>query len=497
MAVVVLAVILLAMVGHSSGTWCVCREGLSEAMLQKTLDYACGAGADCGPIHQNGPCFNPNTVKSHCSYAVNSFFQKKRQSQGTCDFAGTATVSASDPSYTTCAFPASSSGSGTMTPVTTTPSTRVPTTTNTRPYTVTPSTGGGLGIPAGGLMEALLTSRAVPVQVPCRKLSSLSDDLSCLELRRYPCRRGGVSIMSHPRLVRLVTASVQPQRVSALGHQGNTAPSKEILDLWRNVEAVCFDVDSTVCVDEGIDELAEFCGAGKAVAEWTARAMGGSVPFEEALAARLSLFKPSLSKVDEYLEKTPPRLSPGIEELVKKLRDNKIDVYLISGGFRQMINPVASILGIPRENIFANNLLFGNSGEFVGFDEKEPTSRSGGKAKAVQHIRKVRHTFPTFASSIALFLNMYHGSFQGSSYKTMVMIGDGATDLEVGFFFFLNITKRSISNEQLTKLIHLQARIPGGGDLFICYAGVQLREAVAAQADWLIFNFEPLINSLD
>ena len=26
-----------------------------------------------------------------------------------------------------------------------------------------------------------------------------------------------------------------------------------------------------MCVDEGIDELAEFCGAGKAVAEWTAR----------------------------------------------------------------------------------------------------------------------------------------------------------------------------------------------------------------------------------
>lgn len=41
--------------------------------------------------------------------------------------------------------------------------------------------------------------------------------------------------------------------------------------MWRNADAVCFDVDSTVCVDEGIDELAEFCGAGKAVAEWTAR----------------------------------------------------------------------------------------------------------------------------------------------------------------------------------------------------------------------------------
>jgi phosphoserine phosphatase len=43
------------------------------------------------------------------------------------------------------------------------------------------------------------------------------------------------------------------------------------LEQWKKGDAVCFDVDSTVCVDEGIDELAEFCGAGKAVAEWTAR----------------------------------------------------------------------------------------------------------------------------------------------------------------------------------------------------------------------------------
>jgi phosphoserine phosphatase len=38
--------------------------------------------------------------------------------------------------------------------------------------------------------------------------------------------------------------------------------------------------------------------------------MGGSVPFEEALAARLSLFKPSLSKVEEYLDKRPPSSTP-------------------------------------------------------------------------------------------------------------------------------------------------------------------------------------------
>ena len=44
--------------------------------------------------------------------------------------------------------------------------------------------------------------------------------------------------------------------------------------------------------------------------------MGGSVPFEEALAARLSLFKPSSSKVQDFLEKNPSKyvgLFPPIE----------------------------------------------------------------------------------------------------------------------------------------------------------------------------------------
>ncbi|GKA56419.1 phosphoserine phosphatase, chloroplastic [Tanacetum coccineum] len=241
--------------------------------------------------------------------------------------------------------------------------------------------------------------------------------------------------------------SIKPLTASSLGRFDNSLPSKEVLDLWQKADAVCFDVDSTVCVDEGIDELAEFCGAGKAVAEWTARAMGGSVPFEEALAVRLDLFKPSLARVQDFLEKRPPRLSPGIHELVQKLKESGKTVYLISGGFRQMINPVASILGVPTENIFANQLLFDTSGEFAGFDVNEPTSRSGGKPTAVELLRKT------------------HG------YKTVVMIGDGATDLE--------------------------ARKPGCADLFICYGGVQLREAVSTKADWLVFNFKDLINSLE
>lgn len=32
---------------------------------------------------------------------------------------------------------------------------------------------------------------------------------------------------------------------------------------WAKADAVCFDVDSTLLVDEALDELAKFCGVGK------------------------------------------------------------------------------------------------------------------------------------------------------------------------------------------------------------------------------------------
>ncbi|GAB4824811.1 hypothetical protein Ancab_007681 [Ancistrocladus abbreviatus] len=296
-------------------------------------------------------------------------------------------------------------------------------------------------------MEALMSGAIARASACHLQQHSHSLLRPCLPSLTIKLHRSSFEMITNSRLMNAVASSIQPLEASTAEQYDNMSPSKEVLDMWRTADAVCFDVDSTVCIDEGIDELAEFCGVGKAVEEWTSRAMDGSVTFQEALAARLSLINPSLAQLQDFLEKRPPRISPGMAELVKKLKAKSTVVYLVSGGFRQMINPVASILEIPLRNIFANQLLFGDSGEFSGFDKNEPTSRSGGKAIAVQQIRKAR------------------------GYKTLVMIGDGATDLE--------------------------ARQPGGADSFICYGGVQLREAVAGKADWLILNFEDLINSLD
>ncbi|KAL5717704.1 hypothetical protein ACHQM5_010676 [Ranunculus cassubicifolius] len=108
MDVWVLVMLFLAMTGYSEGAnFCVCRGDVSQDALQKALDYACGAGADCSSIHDGGGCFQPNTVRAHCSYAANSYYQKKGQAQGSCEFNGAATVTATDPSSNGCTYPSS------------------------------------------------------------------------------------------------------------------------------------------------------------------------------------------------------------------------------------------------------------------------------------------------------------------------------------------------------------------------------------------------------
>lgn len=137
-----------AAVRLTDATWCICKPDAGQAAVQKALDYACGAGADCGPIQQNGACFQPNTVLAHCSYAVNSYFQRKGQVQGSCDFAGSATVSTADPSSGTCTYPSTASAPGTPTGVTPVPGAPIGGATNPPPFTPTlnppPTTNPGL-----------------------------------------------------------------------------------------------------------------------------------------------------------------------------------------------------------------------------------------------------------------------------------------------------------------------------------------------------------------
>mgnify|MGYP005996219977 FL=1 len=212
----------------------------------------------------------------------------------------------------------------------------------------------------------------------------------------------------------------------------------------KKADAVCFDVDSTVITEEGIDVLATSLGVGDAVSKLTASAMGGTTLFQNALKARLDLIKPSIENLENIQKEHPLQFTPRLEELIEILHKKGKNIYLVSGGFRQMINPIALQLGISVSNIYANNLFFTEDGEYDGFDINEPTSKDGGKSKVVQEL-----------------IDKY-------DYKCVIMIGDGATDM--------------------------QARPPAKA--FIGYGGIIEREKVKNGADWFIKDFNEILSIL-
>lgn len=211
----------------------------------------------------------------------------------------------------------------------------------------------------------------------------------------------------------------------------------------KRANAVCLDVDSTVCLHEGIDELAKWCGV--SVSKTTQQTMNNrSVSFRDSLRHRLNIIRPSKHDVDTYIQNNPPLFSNGVHELVETLRDKHIDVYLVSGGFRSMIKPIAQSLLVPETHVFANTLLFHEDGTYMGFDTNEMTSRPfRGKVDVIEHLKAT------------------------NNYENVIMIGDGATDLE-------------------TK---------GIASLFIGYGGVHTREIIKNEADWFVTDFNDITNA--
>ena len=119
------------------------------------------------------------------------------------------------------------------------------------------------------------------------------------------------------------------------------------------------DMDSTMIGQECIDELADFAGLKREVAEITERAMQGKLDFKAALRERVAL----LSGLEEdaiarcLAERVVP--NPGSATLVRTMRLGGAHTLLISGGFLSFAEPVAKMIGFDR--VKANRLLFDGS----------------------------------------------------------------------------------------------------------------------------------------
>ena len=126
------------------------------------------------------------------------------------------------------------------------------------------------------------------------------------------------------------------------------------------------DVDGTLVRQEGIDLLAQEAGVGEQVAEITTQAMNGELDFSASLEARVALLKgletSIFPKILEQMEVTP-----GAETLITELHQRGYKVGLVSGGFHEVIDPIARSLGI--DLVRANHLQVSDgrlTGEVLG-----------------------------------------------------------------------------------------------------------------------------------
>lgn len=170
------------------------------------------------------------------------------------------------------------------------------------------------------------------------------------------------------------------------------------------VRLVVMDVDSTLITGEVIEMLAEHAGSRTRVAEITDRAMRGEIDFTQSLHERVATLAGLPADVVDTV-RGEVVLTPGAERLITELHRLGWPVGLVSGGFAEVVEPLAASLGITF--VRANHLEVSDgvlTGRVTG-----PIIDRAAKAAALRELAAVH----------------------GIPMERTVAIGDGANDLEM------------------------------------------------------------------
>ncbi|MCU1545915.1 MAG: serB [Homoserinimonas sp.] len=108
---------------------------------------------------------------------------------------------------------------------------------------------------------------------------------------------------------------------------------------------VVLDVDSTLIENEVIELLADEAGSLRDVEEITFRAMNGELDFEESLRSRVATLA-GLSAEALARARSKVRVTAGVPEMIHGVRSAGGRVGVVSGGFHEIIDPLAETLGL-------------------------------------------------------------------------------------------------------------------------------------------------------
>ncbi len=211
-----------------------------------------------------------------------------------------------------------------------------------------------------------------------------------------------------------------------------------------------FDFDSTLVRIETLDALADIVLDGHPdadrvraeIARLTNLTMGGELDFGQSLRARLAMLPLTRAHVDALADRILDEGTSSVRRNLRFFQENAANIVIISGGFREIIAPVAERLGVSPDRVLANDFVYDAEGRVTGVDDANPLSHADGKPKV---IKALNLTGP------------------------IVMVGDGWNDAEV--------------------------KLAGAADRFYAFTEVARREKVVAVADAEVRSMDELLHA--
>jgi D-3-phosphoglycerate dehydrogenase len=196
------------------------------------------------------------------------------------------------------------------------------------------------------------------------------------------------------------------------------------------------DFDSTFTKVEALDVLADISlkdhpdkeKRKKQIVDITNQGMDGSISFRESLEKRLNLLSPSKQHIEPLINVLRGKVSESFKRNREFFTNYSDNIYIISNGFREFIEPIVTEFGIKEENILANEFRFDTDGRVIGFDTDNPLSSNNGKVEQLKRL-----------------------NLPGDVY----VIGDGYTDYEIKnsglankfYVFTENVERENILNK--------------------------------------------------
>jgi len=163
------------------------------------------------------------------------------------------------------------------------------------------------------------------------------------------------------------------------------------------------DFDSTFTKTEALEELAKLIypnnmALTQEIEAITKLGMNGEISFPESLNRRLKLLKLNRQAINRLVRLIKTQISDSILMNKQFFLNNREQIYIVSGGFHDFIDPVVIDFGIAATQVLANRFVFNNQGEVVGYKSE------GSKLELVRSLNLVGE---------------------------VIMVGDGFTDWEV------------------------------------------------------------------